>query len=277
MRNPKNICLIICSLYCILGSAHSFGALQVTQIDAIQETQAQTQKQLDSIKLRQANILSMQNLEPKIPSLDIDTYDTSAMQDSVKLREANMRGVQATETTTTTVSAYSQIKETDSMYFSIDRNFSREQLKALVLKVNKEHTAVLGYKDLEYDNKGEIIGIDLQLIDSRLRESRYKVVPGSLMMPLQIYEYPDGRSGIKPFSIDSSQEPIPEEILKRIAAQEAAEKEREVLREQRAAQNNAAVKTTASKTKVIVRSSHTVPENLLPKAQQDLRTKKKNN
>lgn len=205
---------------------------------------------------------------------------TKAQQDSIALREANMAFLKQNmkakkKEGKTQIANYSpmfeSIEKVDTMEYRIDRTFSKEQLNELVLNINKNHTAILSYKEVAFDSNDEIIALELELIDSRLRESSYRVVPGTYMSPIRIYEYPDGRSGIKAIEMSSAQEPIPAEVLERMEAQALAEKERELLRIQR--ENNPITpRQTTKQPKFIVRSSSTIPDSLLPKKQRELRT-----
>ena len=170
--------------------------------------------------------------------------------------------------------AYLQRKSIDTMEYRIDRSFSKEQLTKLVLDINKKHTAILSYKDLEYNINDEIVAMHLELIDSRLRSSSFKVSRDSVMQPLKIFEYPDGKSGIQAISSDSAQEPIPQAILDRIAAQEKEAQERAELKEKRLKTASSSESST-KKLKIIVRSSETIPEHLLPEAQRKLRARVK--
>lgn len=273
MKIFKTYFFVIFCVLSVMGNAQTIDSLSLNKSSSEKLLNTYTAKQLDSIQLRQANMEAMQKM-----ASDQRHLESIEKRDSIKLREENIRAVRLMEIRPTLKAIAQEVRKVDSMNYRIDRHSSREDLKALALKVNKEHTAVLAYNDLQYDNNDEIIGIELKLIDSRLRESTYKVVPGSLMMPLTIYEYPDGRSGIKPIAPDSANEPIPQAVLDRIAAQEAAAKERETLKDKRATQQNTPeANTSPEKIKILVRSSATVPEKLLTKEQQELRDKKKDN
>jgi len=227
---------------------------QVSENPKSSERTEWTKKQLDSIKLREANILAYK----KLTATQGNTSPSSAT--TIQMQYQNNKAV------------------VDTMEYRIDRTFSREQLTQLVLDINKKHTAILSYKEVEYDVNDEIVAIQLELIDSRLRSSSYELVRDSIMRPLKIYEYPDGRSGFMPITYDSAEEPVPQAVLDRIAAQEAAAQERARLKEEKKKAASAAPvapKTSTKKPKIIVRSSHTIPQNLLPKAQQKLRARVK--
>lgn len=255
---------MICVCSFSLGSAQTIGTQEVHDATIVDDQVTLTRAQLDSINLRKANLLALKK------------------QDSLNgLQESNT--AQKKKSSFTQKVAIARSKRVDSMEYIIDRTFTKEQLKALALKINKEHTAVLGYSDIKYDANDNIIQVNFNLIDSRLRQSTYKVVAGSLMNPLTIYEYPDGQSGFMPYNTvnadkDSSTdevelEPIPQEILDRIAAQEKAAQERKALREKEKESINTA-RSSKTKPKIIVRSSTTVPKSALSKEQQELRKKK---
>lgn len=246
MRKLKNIGVLVCCL-CFFSSA--LGQIEVPENQVVTET-TWTAKQLDSIKLREANILAYKKLT---------TIPENTAPNSASTKQLNYQN------NTVVV---------DTMEYRIDRTFSKEQLRALVLDINKKHTAILSYKEVEYNANDEIVAMKLELIDSRLRASSYKVVKDSIMKPLMIYEYPNGRSGFMPITPSSTREPIPQAILDRIAAQEAAAEERARLKKEKASTpTKPAVTKNSKKPKIIVRSSHTIPDSLLPKAQQKLRAK----
>lgn len=228
-----------------------------------------TQSQIDSIKLREANMAHLKKISAlkgnntDIPQPKKDSSD-SISTNVTRLKKESKAEIGANSP------MYQTIEKVDTMDYRIDRNFTKEQLNALVFDINKKHTAILSYSDIEFNNDDEIVALKLKLIDSRLRESTYRVVPGTYMTPIRIYEYPDGRSGIKPIKTNSAEEPIPAEVLERMAAQEFAAKQRELLRIQR--QNNPLTPRSSTKQpKIIVRSSTTVPKALLTKEQQKLR------
>ncbi len=289
MKTLKRICYVMCFLSFAIGNAQTVDTANTKQVTVrIPSASALTAKQLDSIKIRKANILALTKKEAEKAAKEGNT--SSEELSPLELRKANLSAIQKEEALTKTNAidvkkstfnqkvAIAKAKTVDSMEYRIDRTTTKEELKALALKINKEHTAVLGYSELKYDSNNEIIAATFNLIDSRLRQSTYRVVPGSLMNPLMVYEYPDGKSGFMPvakmFTLNTAKEevkpaPIPQEVLDRIAAQEKASKERMAKRN--------APKVSSDKPKIIVRSSTTVPVNALSKEQQELRKKKKIN
>ena len=236
----------------------------VQEVSLKNETQvlnSLTKSQMDSVKLRKENMGHLKKMSARNEG---GIALTQGLKDSMEPNKENISKI------ATSSAKYQSREKVDTMEYRIDRTFSKEQLNKLVYDINKKHTAILSYSNVAYNEKDEIVALKLDLIDSRLRTSSYSIEPGKYMAPLRIYEYPDGRSGIKPIEMDAAEEPIPAAVLERIAAQEAAEKERELLRKQR--QNTTTTpRSSSKKPKIIVRSSSTVPDSLLPKEQQKLR------
>ena len=159
---------------------------------------------------------------------------------------------------------------TDSMYYEITKSFSEEDLRKLVLKINKEHNALLSYNSLTINSNNEITGIRLKFIDSQIHESTYAINQDTPIEPIVVYKYGDSISGIKK-KANGLQE-TPEHILNRIAQQEDEKRVRDSLRKVYETRSN---EVKNKKPKLRVLSSHTIPTTLLPKEQQELREIKK--
>lgn len=262
---------IVASFCLVFGIAPTLAQISEEPIkeNAINKGSEFTKAQRDSIALRTANMAHLKKIKSSKKSSSVLT---KKQQDSIALREANAAYLkkESKQYIAANNPMYQAISKKDTMEYRIDRTFTKEQLTKLVLEVNKKHTAILSYSDVAYNETNEIISLQLELIDSRMRESSYRVVPGSYMNPIRIYEYPDGRSGIKPIQSNNAEEPIPAAVLERMAAQKEAEKERERLRLER--QNKPILSQGTSKQpKIIVRSSSTIPDSILPANQKQLR------
>lgn len=158
----------------------------------------------------------------------------------------------------------------DSLYYEITKSFSEEDLRKLVLKINKKHNALLSYHSLTYNNDNEITGIRLKFIDSQIHESTYAINQETPIEPIIVYKYGDSISGIKKKANDLPE--TPEHILKRIAEQENERIVRESLRK---VYHKRSTDLKNKKPKLRVLSSHTIPDTLLTKEQQALREIKK--
>ncbi len=164
---------------------------------------------------------------------------------------------------------YSQV--TDSMYYEITKSFSEEDLRKLVLKINKEHNALLSYNSLTINNNNEITGIKLKFIDSQIHESTYAINQDTPIEPIVVYKYGGSISGIEKKKVYDIED-TPEHILKRIDQQEEERKIRDSLRKVYETRSTV-IKSKKPKLKVL--SSHTIPNTLLTKEQQELREMKK--
>lgn len=158
------------------------------------------------------------------------------------------------------------LQTSDSMKYEITKSFSEKDLIDLVLKINKEHNAILSFTDLVVNDQEEITGINLKFIDSQIQESTYVTNENRPIDPIIVYKYGDTISGIT--KRESALEATPDHILERLARQEKEKIERDSLRKVYEAKK---IQATKRKPKLQVRSSHTVPQSLLTKEQKELR------
>lgn len=158
------------------------------------------------------------------------------------------------------------IQVNDSMQYEITKLYTLDDLKSLVLQINKEHNALLSFTDLEINDQQEITGINLKFIDSQIQTSTYSVSSLEPIEPIIVYKYGDSISGIKKKEINDLT--IPKEVLERISKQERDKKERDSLRKVYEVRKT---QIPVKKPKIQVRSSHTVPLMILTEEQQELR------
>lgn len=158
------------------------------------------------------------------------------------------------------------VQISDSMRYEITKSFSERDLRELVLKINKEHNALLSFKDLVINDEKEIIGIDLKFIDSQIHESTYTTNENKPIDPIIVFKYGDSISGI--IKKESVLKALPDNVLKRLARQDKEKKERDSLRQ---VYESRKIEAKKRKPKLQVKSSHTVPKSLLTAEQKQLR------